>query len=102
MSQIVQQPDAHFPLCDVDDAIIKRQKRRMPAPSIKAAATTTTEVDGEEQQQQAEGSVATSTAAAAAPAPEAAARRASKMVTLPGKVKPHYALVVVAVVVLTK
>lgn len=100
MSQIVQQPDAHFPLCDVDDAIIKRQKRRMPAPSIKAAAipTTTTEGDGEEQQQQAEGSVATSTAAVA---PEAAVRRASKMVTLPGKVKPHYALVV-AVVVLTK
>lgn len=57
MSEIVQQPDAHFPLCDVDDAIIKRQKRRTPAPSIKAAATPTTTRttggEGEEQQQQA-------------------------------------------------
>lgn len=95
MSEIVQQPDAHFPLCDVDDAIIKRQKRRTPAPSIKAAATpTTTEGgEGEEQQQQ---------AASRRRQQQQQQEEQRKMVTVPGsKVKPHYALIVV-VVVLTK
>lgn len=96
MSEIVQRPDAHFPLCDVDDAIIKRQKRRTPAPSIKAAATPTTTLagggEGEEQQQQ-----------AASRRRQQQQEEQRKMVTVPGsKVKPHYALIVVAVVVLTK